>query len=129
MAAETLSSRYSPVSIKVTSSLTLRRWTPHDVASLAHHANNRLVWINLRDAFPHPYTTSDAKWWIDNGPADQLCISYNGAAVGGIGYTPKADIERCTAEVGYWLGEDLWGKGLATKALVVACEWAFEQEH
>ena len=40
---------------------TIRDYRSNDAESLAKHANNRKVWLGLRDAFPHPYTIEDAK--------------------------------------------------------------------
>jgi RimJ/RimL family protein N-acetyltransferase len=53
-----------------------------------------------------------------------LAIEYGGEAVGGIGFTLGSDVERHSAEVGYWLGEGFWGRGIATAALHEATRWA-----
>ncbi len=39
----------------------LRPWVPADKASLIANANNRNVWRNLSDVFPHPYTDADRR--------------------------------------------------------------------
>jgi ribosomal-protein-alanine N-acetyltransferase len=97
---------HPPLRIPTTNpKLFLRRWNPSDTAALTHAANNRKIWMNLRDKFPSPYTTADAEYYTAKAPATQVCIEYEGVAVGGIGFTVKEDIERCSAEVGYWLGE------------------------
>jgi RimJ/RimL family protein N-acetyltransferase len=51
-------------------------------------------------------------------PVTSFAIGHGGALVGGIGYVPGKDVERCSAEVGYWIGEPYWGRGLATAALL-----------
>lgn len=108
---------------------TLRPWQAGDEASLVQQANNYNVWRNLRDIFPHPYTLADAQYWIElAGTADPLtnfAIVVEGAAVGGIGLIFQADIYHRSAEIGYWLGEAYWGRGLTTEAVRGVVEWAF----
>jgi ribosomal-protein-alanine N-acetyltransferase len=113
-----------------TARLVLRPWRPADVESLATHANNRAIWLNLRDRFPHPYTPADAESWIglcsaQTGEPTNLAIEFEGAAVGAIGIEPQADVHRLTGEIGYWLGEPFWGRGLATEALVAMTAHTF----
>lgn len=108
----------------------VRSWKWKDRDSIVHHANNRNVWINLRDRFPHPYTLSDARNWlesvIDRLPETNFAIAnVNDEAVGGIGFILQQDVGRRSAEVGYWLGEEYWGRGLATQAVKVITEYAF----
>lgn len=109
----------------------LRSWHPSDVTSLVEHANNYQVWIQLRDRLPHPYTEVDARNWISfatsQEPLTNLAIEFQGIAVGSIGLTLQDDIETGTAEVGYWLGEAVWGQGIATAALSTFAEWAFNE--
>lgn len=101
-----------------------------DAPSLAIHANNRAIWKNLRDRMPHPYSLSDARAWIarveHEEPRTSFVIDINGEAVGGISLVLGSDIERCSAEVGYWLGETYWGRGIITSALRRICAYAFE---
>src|SRR5437867_7861762 len=107
----------------------IRGWRTGDEASLVRHANNRKIWINLRDRFPHPYTLADAEQWIQHAstvsPATSLAIVVEGAAVGGIGLLLKDDIFRRSAEIGYWLGEEYWGRGIVTEAVRAVTEYAF----
>ncbi len=102
----------------------LRPWHPADADSLVRHANNRKVWLNMRDGFPHPYTQSDALDWIARSraarPVTSFAIVVSGNAVGGLGFELRTDIERYSAEIGYWLGEEFWGRGIATAALLAA---------
>lgn len=99
----------------------VRSWERGDVESLALHANNRNIWINLRDRFPHPYTKSDARSFIREARAQRpemaFAIAVDGAAVGGIGFVVNSDVERVSAEIGYWLSEQFWGRGIMTEAL------------
>ena len=109
---------------------TLRFWRRGDETSLMRHADNPLIARNLRDRFPHPYTPQDACEWVDHTLAEDpplnLAIVVSGEAVGGIGIIPGSDIHRRSAEIGYWLGEAFWGRGIATAAVKAASQWAFE---
>lgn len=106
----------------------VRSWERLDVASLALHANNRNIWINLRDRFPHPYTRSDARTFIRETrlqrPETAFAIAVEGAAVGGIAFVMNVDVERVSAEIGYWLSEAFWGRGIMTDALVAVTAYA-----
>ena len=94
------------------------------------HANNRNIWINLRDRFPHPYTVRDGraflKHTIGQRPETAFAIAVNGEAVGGIGFQVMRDVERVSAEIGYWLGEPFWGRGISTEALIAVTRYAIE---
>jgi len=109
----------------------VRSWRLEDAESLVRHANNRKVWINLRDRFPHPYTAEDAQKWLTYAvsaePEVDFAIEYGGEAAGGISFTLGTDVERHSAEVGYWLGESVWGRGTATAALRAATRFASTQ--
>jgi len=108
---------------------TLRSWEWRDRDAIVRHANNRKVSINLRDRFPYPYTERDARNWLDAviglEPETNFAIDVAGEAVGGIGYTMQYDVGRRSAEIGYWLGEDFWGRGIATEALIAVTDHAF----
>ena len=115
-----------------TDRLVLRPWRTGDEEALVRHANNRRVWINLRDLFPHPYTLDDARDFITLNtvkppPPMNLAIEHGGEPIGSIGLHPLADVSRFTAEIGYWIGEELWGRGLAAEALRRFTDYAFEQ--
>jgi len=109
----------------------VRSWLKEDEASLVKYANNRAVSINLRDAFPYPYTRKDARDWIRavsrQAPETQWAIASPEEAIGGIGLQLGEDIYRRTAEIGYWLGEPFWGMGIATRALETMTNYAFSQ--
>ena len=93
----------------------LRVWTPEDIPSLTFHINNINIWNNTRDGLPHPYTEEDAENFIKmnmehEGPAENFAIDIDGKAVGGVGFVMGSDVERISAEIGYWLGEQYWGR-------------------
>lgn len=110
---------------------TVRTYHPDDVASLAKHGNNRRIWENLRDRFPHPYTEAHAREYIalvsQNTDATSFVIDVDGEAVGGISLHIGSDIERIGAELGYWLGEELWGRGIMTAAIGLVTNYAFSK--
>jgi len=113
-----------------TAAFVVRSYEPADAPALARNANDRGVWRNLRDAFPHPYTPADAEAFIARAivqePQTNFCIAVDGGAVGGIGFKPHQDVERFSAEIGYWLARAHRGKGIATAALRAVCAHAFE---
>jgi ribosomal-protein-alanine N-acetyltransferase len=99
----------------------IRDWQIEDAPSIAKYANNRKIWINLRDAFPHPYGLQDAESFITSTlavePATVYAIASQSEAIGAIGLVLGQDVHRFTAEIGYWLGEPYWGKGIMTEAV------------
>ena len=107
----------------------VRSWEWRDRDAIVRHANNRNVWLNLRDRFPHPYTVPDARRWLEmvvgQKPATNFAIDVAGEAVGGIGFTVQYDVARRSAQIGYWLGEEFWGRGIATEALIAVTDHAF----
>ena len=108
----------------------IRPWLPGDEESLVASANNLNIWRNLRDRFPYPYTLKDAREWIritsEEAPQANFAIVVDDKAVGGIGLVLKEDISRCSAEIGYWLGEAYWGRGIVTEAVRALTNWAFD---
>ncbi len=115
----------------VTPSSILRDWTPGDAGSLARHANNPKIAATMRDAFPSPYTPEDAHQFISmaTGPTPNffLAIEVRGEAIGGIGIHPLDDVKRRSAEIGYWLSESFWGKGIVTDAVRSLVPVAFKK--
>ena len=107
----------------------IRSFRPEDERAVVKYANNRKVWINLRDSFPHPYTEKDARDWIhfatQQKPETNFALASAQEASGGIGLRLQEDVHRRSAEVGYWLGEPFWGRGIATTALSALTEYAF----
>lgn len=107
----------------------VRSFEPTDKDAIARYADNRKVWLGLRDLFPHPYTPENAVQWLehvkDQDPETHYAIASPAELVGGIGFTIKADINRLSAEIGYWLGEPFWGRGIATRAVKAVTGYAF----
>ena len=127
---ESFKRMHSEISLGCANGVSLRAPQLADAGAMAKHANNREVWLNLRDRMPHPYSIEDARTFIelieDQSPRVQFSIDVNGEVVGGIGLVPGADIERCSAEVGYWVGTEYWNRGIATAALERICRYGFE---
>lgn len=109
----------------------IRSWETGDLRSLVHHANNRRIWENLRDRFPYPYTSKDGSGFIRRArsvrPETLFALAVDGVAVGGIGFMLHEDIERVSAELGYWLGEEFWGRGIVSEAVPAMTRYAIEQ--
>ena len=106
----------------------VRSWHLRDLPSLVEHANNRRIWLNLRDHFPHPYTRADGRRFIQStqrmSPETLFAIALDDGVVGSIGFVIRPDVERVSAEIGYWVGERFWGRGIATEALIAVTEHA-----
>lgn len=112
--------------------LRIRPWRKGDEDGIAKHADNPNVARNLRDTFPHPYSREDAVRWIEMCEDEEMkltnwAIEVGGEAVGGIGLVLMQDVHRLTAEIGYWLGEEHWNKGIVTRAVGVICKHGFEE--
>jgi ribosomal-protein-alanine N-acetyltransferase len=108
----------------------VRSWRASDAEPISRYANNHKIWINLRDAFPHPYTLRDAREYIravrQRTPETSFAIAVNNEAVGSIGFVLRQDVERVSAEIGYWLAEPFWGRGITSDALSAVTAHAVE---
>src|ERR1700730_7690040 len=93
----------------------VRSWQHDDLGSLVKYADNRKIWLNLRDRFPHPYTRQAGRDFLritlTQRPETLFAIAVGGEAVGGIGFVMMTDVERVSAEIGYWLPPPLLGTG------------------
>lgn len=102
--------------------------TPEEIQKLA---NNHAIAVNLRDAFPYPYTIEDAVTYLDlatNGVLGYVFGIYDDDTfIGCCSLIPQNDVYRINAEIGYWIGEPYWGKGFATDAVRLAVKFAFEE--
>lgn len=109
----------------------LKEWSLDYMDDIARCANNKKISDNLRDIFPYPYTKSDAESYIglciSGGDTKQLCraILVDGRAVGSISVTLGEDIFGKSAELGFWLAEEYWGRGIMTEAVRQICDTAF----
>lgn len=138
---------HDPIITDLPHNLEIRRWHVNDATSCAYHGNNIKVWNNMTDTFPHPYTLQEAERWIAlnqdesrwmaamplNPEQDCLvkrvvphyAITLGGVCIGGVGLKPFADVQRRTAEVGYWIGEEHWGKGYMTLLTKAFVDWTW----
>ena len=108
----------------------LRPWSEKDLDSLVSFANNGKIAQFMTDQFPHPYHKENGKAFIDfaskGDPPNIMAIEINGLASGGIGLHPQHDVYRKNAEMGYWLAEPFWGKGIITRAVREMVAYGFE---
>jgi len=113
----------------VSGDVKLRRLKESDSTRLVDLANNENISRNLRDGFPHPYTLQNAEEFIqritDQDPVTIFAIEYKGEYVGNIGLVKCKDVYRKSAEVGYFIGEDYWNKGIVTAALNLIVDYGF----
>ena len=110
----------------------LRRLESTDASRIASLANNKNVWDNLRDYIPYPYEEKDAEYFIgltkQEDPAQTFgIINSESELCGVIGLVLQKDVYKLSAEIGYWLGEAYWGKGISTKAVELITAYGFDQ--
>lgn len=110
--------------------IVLRPWTIKDARELALIANNKKIADNLRDILPNPYSLKDAIDWLnlilpENFPPRFFAITTNNRLAGSIALVSKFDIYRKNFEIGYFLSEEFWGKGIATRAIIAITDYAF----
>ena len=107
----------------------LRKFRKNDAGRLAELANNEKISQNLRDGFPNPYIFDDAESFIKKCLEQKIittfAIEYNGEYVGNMGLIIGQDVYRKSAEIGYFIGEKYWNKGIATKAVNLITEFGF----
>ena len=108
----------------------IRSYEINDQNALMKYANNDKISINLRDSFPYPYTEKEAQAWIsaaiNQNPELNFAIANSDELIGGIGLLLQPDVYRFSAEIGYWLAEPFWGKGIASLTLLALSKYAFE---
>ncbi len=113
--------------------IAIREWQPEDLDRLVEIANNKKIGDTLRNTFPHPYLKENGEFLLDlSQNSDKLkelilAITVEDVVVGNIGLFIKDDVNCKCAEVGYWIGEDDWGKGIATQAVRLICEKGFAE--
>ncbi len=107
----------------------IRPYAPGDVAALVKYGNNHKVWQHLRDRFPHPYTRAHAIDWVRHvqrqRPTRDFAVAGEIELIGGVGIHVQDDVHRRSAEIGYWLGEPFWGRGIATEVVDAMTDYAF----
>ncbi len=108
----------------------LRPFKESDAESLRHYANNKNISDNLTNGFPYPYTKEHAKSFIEmasnHDPIQIMAITIDETVVGGIGLHKQEDVYAKNMELGYWLGEPFWGKGIMTQAIGLMVGYGFE---
>jgi RimJ/RimL family protein N-acetyltransferase len=113
------------------STCTVRAWSSDDLGALVRHANHRDIWMQVRDRFPHPYLEQHGRTFLDyvtqQSPPTVWAIEVDGEAAGGIGLELQQDVERVSAEIGYWLGRAHWGKGVMTEVLTTVTAEVFQR--
>lgn len=111
--------------------VTLRELTEDDIPVLAEYANNANVSRYLRDAFPYPYSIHDAANFIAmvnmHNSKTFFAITYQGHYVGNISLLPGTDIYRKSAEIGYFIGEPFWNRGITTRAVSLIVQFGFTE--
>lgn len=108
----------------------IRNYDYSDKEALVKYANSYNISRLLRDQFPFPYTDDDADAWLSqacNQPIEtNFVIANEKELIGAIGINLQDDVNRFTAEIGYWLAEPFWGKGITTLAVKKFTQFAFE---
>lgn len=110
----------------------IRHFEEDDVETLATRANNLKITKWMTDAFPHPYTKENAEFWVKEAnrhePITHFALARKGekGIIGGIGVKLQTDVHRRSAEIGYWLAEDEWGKGIMPQAVKGFSKWVFD---
>lgn len=111
----------------------IRKWDLSDAADLATTLSNKKVQDNLRDGLPYPYTVQDGTDFIstmlsaDDNETFAFAITIDSKVIGSIGVFRQGNIHRQTAEIGYCIAEEYWGKGIMTEAVKQICEYVFEK--
>jgi RimJ/RimL family protein N-acetyltransferase len=106
--------------------INIRNWQISDAQALAAVANNRNVWNSIRNEFPSPYTVMNALAWIKHAneekPVANFAIEIGHVVAGNISCMWHKDVYAKTVEVGYFIGENYWGKGIASAAVALMLE-------
>ena len=109
----------------------IRRWELSDARDLAAALSNKKIQDNLRDGLPYPYTEQDGKEFIsamlaaNENDTFAFAITVNGKVIGSIGAFRQTNIHNKTAELGYYIAEEYWGKGIMTEAVKQLCDYVF----
>lgn len=111
----------------------IRKWELSDARNLAAALSNKKIQDNLRDGLPYPYTEQDGRDFIsamlsaDENETFAFAITVDNIAIGSIGIFRQGNIHRRTAELGYYIAEEYWGKGIMTEAVRQICEYVFSK--
>ena len=111
--------------------ISLRKLTLAHREVLVELANNKKIWLNLTDGFPHPYGLEHADFFLDGKEEDEptlyFGIHFQGEFCGIISIHPREDVYKLTAEIGYWIGEPFWGKGIMPVAVSLMTDYSFQK--
>lgn len=113
----------------------IRKWKLSDAKDLATVISNKKIQDNLRDGLPYPYTEQDATDYIsamlseDENETLAFAITIDNKAIGSIGAFRQKNIHRHTAEIGYYIAKEYWGKGLMTEAVKQICSYIFDKSN
>lgn len=122
-----------PPAIVTRDDFTIRPYHASDAPGCALQANNPAVVTYMTNTFPHPYTEASAHTWFALCAAEDPPLNFaivdtaDGSFMGGIGLKRQFDINERTVELGYWLGETYWGRGLMGRVVRAFVDWVFEQ--
>lgn len=108
----------------------LRDFVDRDIGSIAIYANNINVSRYMASRMPHPYTKDDARWWVETGSKEQglyYAIDLRGKCIGVVGVRFGDLEQQYSAEIGYWIAEDHWGKGIGTEAVSIMTDYVFSE--
>lgn len=109
----------------------IREWKLEDAEDLAAVISDKDVQDNLRDGIPYPYTREDAEEFIsamlsaDRNKVFAFAITADEKVAGSIAVFRQENIHSRTGELGYYLAQDYWGKGLMPEAVKQICDYVF----
>lgn len=109
----------------------IRKWQITDAKALAAAISNKKVQDNLRDGLPYPYTEEDGREYIsqmlsaDENDTFAFAITADDKVIGSIGAFRQRNIHSRTAELGYYIAEEYWGRGIMTEAVKQLCSYVF----
>ena len=108
----------------------IRKWQIGDEENLSSNADNIEISNFMSDGFPSPFDFDAAKIFIQStlktSDNHYFAITVDDEPVGGIGISVQSDIHRHNAELGYWLGESFWNKGITTVAIGLILKYSFD---
>lgn len=111
----------------------IRKWKLSDATDLSAAISNKRVQQNLRDGLPYPYTEQDGIDYIsamlsaDENETFAFAITVGSKVIGSISVFRQENIHKLTAELGYYIAEEYWGKGIMTEAVKKICEYVFSE--
>lgn len=111
----------------------IRKWKLSDAKDLAVALSDLRVHENLRDGIPYPYTEQDGVNYIsamlssDENKTFAFAVTADDKVIGSITVFRQENIHRLTGEIGYYIAEEYWGKGIMTEIVKQTCKSVFEK--